>query len=213
MACRVLWAKSANPRQPSAWAKSTGTPLFMVGHITKEGRWQAPRSSSTWWTWCCNLKGTETTPIACSVRPKTDSARRLSWAFTKWAETACRRWTIGRSAALGERGDASSGLAVAVSLQGARPLLVEIQALVSTAVYGTPQRSGTGLICVASTCSSPFWKSVADSSSAQFDVFLNLAGGLKIQDPANDLAVVAAILSSSLDLPLDNRTCFAGKWD
>ena len=112
---------------------------------------------------------------------------------------------------LGERGDASSGSAVAVSLQGARPLLVEIQALVSTAVYGTPQRSGTGFDLRRLNMLLAVLEKRCGFKLAQFDVFLNLAGGLKIQDPANDLAVVAAILSSSLDLALDNRTCFAGE--
>ncbi len=112
---------------------------------------------------------------------------------------------------LGERGSAESGSAVAVSLQGVRPMLVETQALVSTAVYGTPQRSGTGFDLRRLNMLLAVLEKRCEFKLGQFDVFLNLAGGLKIQDPANDLAVVAAILSSKLNVPLDNRTCFAGE--
>ena len=100
---------------------------------------------------------------------------------------------------------------MAVSLQGVRPILVEMQALVSTAVYGTPQRSGTGFDLRRLNMLLAVLEKRCGFKLGAHDVFLNLAGGLKIQDPANDLAVVAAILSSSLDLALDNRTCFAGE--
>jgi DNA repair protein RadA/Sms len=90
-------------------------------------------------------------------------------------------------------------------------MLVEIQALVSTAVYGTPQRSGTGFDLRRLNMLLAVLEKRCGFKLAQNDVFMNLAGGLKIQDPANDVAVVAAILSSTLNLPLDNRTCFAGE--
>ena len=90
-------------------------------------------------------------------------------------------------------------------------MLVETQALVSTAVYGTPQRSGTGFDLRRLNMLLAVLEKRCEFKLGQFDVFLNLAGGLKIQDPANDLAVVAAILSSKLNVPLDNRTCFAVK--
>ena len=94
--------------------------------------------------------------------------------------------------------------------QGVRPLLVEIQALVSTAVYGTPQRSSTGFDLRRLNMLLAVLEKRCGFKLGQFDVFLNVAGGLKIQDPANDLAG-GVILSSSLDLTLDNRTCFAGE--
>ena len=112
---------------------------------------------------------------------------------------------------LGEAGEASSGSAISVALEGARPLLVEMQALVSTAVYGTPQRSGTGFDLRRLNMLLAVLEKRCGFKLGSLDVFLNLAGGLKINDPANDLAVVAAILSSSLDLPLDRDTCFAGE--
>ena len=110
-----------------------------------------------------------------------------------------------------EAGEPSTGSAISVSLEGARPMLVEVQALVSTAVYGTPQRSGTAFDIRRLNMLLAVLEKRCGFKLGSFDVFLNLAGGMKIVDPANDLAVVAAILSSSLDLPLDRETCFAGE--
>ena len=112
---------------------------------------------------------------------------------------------------LSEAGEPTSGSAISVSLEGVRPILVEVQALVSTAVYGTPQSSGTAFDLRRLNMLLAVLEKRCGFKLASFDVFLNLAGGLKIIDPANDLAVVAAILSSSLDLPLDRDTCFAGE--
>ena len=116
-------------------------------------------------------------------------------------------------ALLGQRSeaDALSGTAVSAALEGARPMLVEVQALVSTAVYGTPQRSGTGFDLRRLNMLLAVLEKRCGFKLGSKDVFLNLAGGLKIQDPAIDLAVVAAILSSVLDVPLPWGTVFAGE--
>lgn len=195
----------------TTWSKSTGTPLFMVGHITKEGALAGPKVLEHMVDVVLQFEG-----------DRHHAYRMLRAAKNRFGTTAelgiYEMTGEGLSAVdhpsevlLGERGNASSGSAVAVSLQGARPLLVEIQALVSTAVYGTPQRSGTGFDLRRLNMLLAVLEKRCGFKLGQFDVFLNLAGGLKIQDPANDLAVVAAILSSSLDLTLDNRTCFAGE--
>ena len=112
---------------------------------------------------------------------------------------------------LTEAGDSTSGTAISVSIEGTRPILIEVQALVSTAVYGTPQRSGTAFDLRRLNMLLAVLEKRCGFKLASLDVFLNMAGGLKIVDPANDLAVVAAILSSSLDLPLDRDVCFAGE--
>ena len=112
---------------------------------------------------------------------------------------------------LSEAGEPTSGSAISVALEGVRPLLLEVQALVSTAVYGTPQRSGTAFDLRRLNMLLAVLEKRCGFKLASFDVFLNMAGGMKIVDPANDLAVVVAILSSSLDLPLDRDTCFAGE--
>jgi len=104
-----------------------------------------------------------------------------------------------------------SGSAVAAALEGARPLLVEVQALVSTAVYGTPQRSGTGFDMRRLNMLLAVLEKRNGFKLGTKDVFLNMAGGLRLQDPALDLAVVAAILSSTLDVALPIGTVFAGE--
>ena len=195
----------------TAFAKTTGTPLFMVGHITKEGSLAGPKVLEHMVDVVLQFEG-----------DRHHAYRMLRAAKNRFGTTAelgiYEMTGEGLSAVdhpsevlLGERGSAESGSAVAVSIQGARPLLVEIQALVSTAVYGTPQRSGTGFDLRRLNMLLAVLEKRCGFKLGVLDVFLNLSGGLKIQDPANDLAVVAAILSSSLDLPLDNRTCFAGE--
>tara|TARA_B110000003_G_scaffold64156_1_gene64796 strand:- start:14124 stop:15392 length:1269 start_codon:yes stop_codon:yes gene_type:complete len=195
----------------TAFAKTTGTPLFMVGHITKEGSLAGPKVLEHMVDVVLQFEG-----------DRHHAYRMLRAAKNRFGTTAelgiYEMTGEGLSAVdhpsevlLGERGSAESGSAVAVSIQGARPLLVEIQSLVSTAVYGTPQRSGTGFDLRRLNMLLAVLEKRCGFKLGVLDVFLNLAGGLKIQDPANDLAVVAAILSSSLDLPLDNRTCFAGE--
>ena len=112
---------------------------------------------------------------------------------------------------LDEEDDDLSGSAVAAALEGARPLLVEVQALVSTAVYGTPQRSGTGFDMRRLNMLLAVLEKRNGFKLGTKDVFLNMAGGLRLQDPALDLAVVAAILSSTLDVALPIGTVFAGE--
>ena len=195
----------------TSWAKSTGTPLFMVGHITKEGSLAGPKVLEHMVDVVLQFEGDRNHAYRMLRAAKNRFGTTAELGIYEMAGDGLSAVDHPSEVLLGERGDASSGSAVAVSLQGARPLLVEIQALVSTAVYGTPQRSGTGFDLRRLNMLLAVLEKRCGFKLAQFDVFLNLAGGLKIQDPANDLAVVAAILSSSLDLPLDNRTCFAGE--
>ena len=110
-----------------------------------------------------------------------------------------------------QRNDELSGIAISATLEGARPMLIETQALVSTAAYGTPQRSANGfdtkrmnmLLAVLE-------KRCGFRLSAQ-DVFLNIAGGIKVEDPAIDLAILVAIISSHQDIPVSSKTCFAAE--
>ena len=104
-----------------------------------------------------------------------------------------------------------SGTAVAATVEGMRPLLVEVQALVSTAVYGTPQRSATGFNAKRLNMLLAILEKKAGFKLGAKDVFLNLTGGIRIEDPALDLAVVAAILSSNVDTPLAKNQCFAAE--
>jgi len=195
----------------TAWAKSSGTPLFMVGHITKEGSLAGPKVLEHMVDVVLQFEGDRHHAYRMLRAAKNRFGTTAELGIYEMAEDGLSAVDHPSEVLIGDREDAGSGSAVAVSLQGVRPLLVEIQALVSTAVYGTPQRSGTGFDLRRLNMLLAVLEKRCGFKLGQFDVFLNVAGGLKIQDPANDLAVVAAILSSSLDLPLDRRTCFAGE--
>ena len=114
-------------------------------------------------------------------------------------------------ALLGDGGARLSGTALAVAIEGARPITVEIQALVSSAVYGTPQRSATGYNLRRLNMLLAVLEKRCGFKLGASDVFLNLAGGIRLEDPGIDLAVVGAILSSTLDLTLDPRTAMCGE--
>jgi DNA repair protein RadA/Sms len=104
-----------------------------------------------------------------------------------------------------------SGIAVSATIEGARPMLIETQALVSTAVYGTPQRSATGFDLRRLNMLLAVIEKRCGFKLGQKDVFLNITGGLRIEDPAIDLGIVCAILSSSEDIPIPSKTCFAAE--
>ena len=195
----------------TALAKLTGTPMFMVGHITKEGSLAGPKVLEHMVDVVLQFEGDRNHAYRMLRASKNRFGTTSELGIYEMAGNGLCAVDHPSEVLLGERDDAGSGSAVSVALQGARPLLVEIQALVSTAVYGTPQRSGTGFDLRRLNMLLAVLEKRCGFKLAQFDVFLNLAGGLKIHDPANDLAVVAAILSSSLDLPLDKRTAFAGE--
>ena len=195
----------------TALAKVTGTPIFMVGHITKEGSLAGPKVLEHMVDVVLQFEGDRNHAYRMLRASKNRFGTTSELGIYEMAGNGLCAVDHPSEVLLGERDAAGSGSAVSVALQGARPLLVEIQALVSTAVYGTPQRSGTGFDLRRLNMLLAVLEKRCGFKLAQFDVFLNLAGGLKIHDPANDLAVVAAILSSSLDLPLDKRTAFAGE--
>ena len=104
-----------------------------------------------------------------------------------------------------------SGVAIAAAIEGVRPFLIETQSLVSSAVYGTPQRSSTGFDLRRMNMLLAVLEKRAGFRLAQKDVFLNIAGGLRVNDPAIDLAILCAVLSSSLDISVDRNVCMAGE--
>ena len=112
---------------------------------------------------------------------------------------------------LSQRDEEVSGIAIAAMVEGMRPMLIETQALVSTAVYGTPQRSATGFDVRRLNMLLAVLEKRSGFRLGSKDVFLNIAGGIRVDDPAIDLAVVAAILSSNQDTPIDSKSCFAAE--
>ena len=112
---------------------------------------------------------------------------------------------------LSQRDEEVSGIAIAATMEGQRPMLLETQALVSTAAYGTPQRSATGFDTRRMNMLLAVLEKRAGFRLNMKDVFLNIAGGIRSDDPALDLSVVAAVFSSNADIPIDNRYCFAAE--
>jgi len=112
---------------------------------------------------------------------------------------------------LTQNNDGLSGIAIAAMIEGVRPFLIEVQALVSTAAYGVPQRSATGFDLRRMNMLLAVLEKRAGFKLAQKDVFLNIAGGLRVSDPGVDLSVLSAVLSSNLDLTIDKRICLTGE--
>ncbi|MCA1746067.1 MAG: DNA repair protein RadA, partial [Bacteroidales bacterium] len=112
---------------------------------------------------------------------------------------------------LNQHADDLSGSAVAANIEGVRPLMIETQALVSTAAYGTPQRTSTGFDIRRLNMLLAVLEKRAKFNLSGKDVFINIAGGLRVDDPATDLAIVSAVLSSTVDIALEKNTCFAGE--
>jgi len=112
---------------------------------------------------------------------------------------------------LSQNHEGLSGVAIASAIEGIRPFLIEAQALVSTAAYGTPQRSSTGFDIRRMNMLLAVLEKRAGFKLAQKDVFLNIAGGIKVNDPAIDLAIISAVLSSSMDIALEKHICMAGE--
>jgi len=112
---------------------------------------------------------------------------------------------------ISQRGNSLSGTAIAATMEGMRPLMIEVQALVSTAVYGTPQRSATGYNLKRLNMILAVLEKRAGFKLGQKDVFLNITGGITVDDPAIDLAVVAAILSSNFDIELSSQHCYSAE--
>ena len=192
-------------------AKTRGLPVFLVGHITKEGSIAGPKILEHMVDVVLQFEGDRNHAFRLLRAAKNRFGTTSELGIYEMLSVGLKAVENPSDVLLTEAGEPSSGSAIAVSLEGARPMLVEVQALVSTAVYGTPQRSGTTFDLRRLNMLLAVLEKRCGFKLGSFDVFLNMAGGMKIVDPANDLAVVAAILSSSLDLPLYRDVCFAGE--
>lgn len=193
------------------FAKETGIPVILIGHITKDGYIAGPKILEHIVDVVLQFEG--------EARSSYRILRSIKNRFGSTAEIAVFEMTGGGlrevknpSELLIPMHEANlSGTAICASLDGTRPLLFEVQALVSSAVYGTAQRSATGFDTRRLNMLLAVLEKRAGFRLAQKDVFLNMAGGLKVAEPAADLAVVAAVLSSNFDFPLPNNVCFAGE--
>lgn len=195
------------------FAKETGTPVILIGHITKEGAIAGPKILEHMVDTVLQFEGDRhyMYRIVRSIKNRFGSTAELG--IYEMVYNGLRPVENPSELLLSDvrPEDSLSGVAVACSLEGARPLLIETQALVSTAAYGTPQRSATGFDIRRLNMLLAVLEKRVGFKLPQRDVYLNIAGGIKVSDPAIDLSVIAAVLSSNVDTPISRDICFAGE--
>ena len=193
------------------FAKETGIPVILIGHITKEGSIAGPKILEHIVDVVLQFEGDNrgSYRILRSIKNRFGSTSEL--AVFEMTGTGLRQVANPSELLVPMHEDGLSGAAIAVMMDGARPFLFEVQALVSSAVYGTAQRSATGFDTRRLNMLLAVLERRAGFKLAQKDVFLNMAGGLRINDPACDMAVVCAVLSSNFDLPIPPDNCFTGE--
>lgn len=193
------------------FAKQTGTPVLLIGHITKEGSIAGPKILEHMVDAVLQFEGDQhyLYRILRGVKNRFGSTAELG--IYEMNRSGLREVSNPSELLLTQNHDGLSGVAIAAAVEGVRPFLIETQALVSTAAYGTPQRSATGFDIRRMNMLLAVLEKRAGFKLAQKDVFLNIAGGLRVSDPGMDLAVISAVLSSSLDMTIDNNTCLCGE--
>ena len=193
------------------FAKETNVPVILIGHITKDGTIAGPKILEHMVDTVLQFEGerNHVYRILRSLKNRFGSTAELG--IYEMLGSGLREVSNPSEILLSHREEELSGTAIASTLEGMRPLMIEIQALVSTAVYGTPQRSTTGYNAKRLNMLLAVLEKRAGFRLGTKDVFLNVTGGISVDDPAIDLAVVAAILSSNEDIPVGKDVCFAGE--
>ena len=193
------------------YAKQTGVPVLLIGQITKEGSLAGPKVLEHIVDAVLQFEGDRQYMFRILRPIKNRFGSTSEIGIYEMGQRGLREVKNPSELLLSAPDTALSGIAVGVTVDGARPFLIEVQALVSTAAYGTPQRSVTGFDSKRMNMLLAVLEKRAGFKLAAKDVFLNIAGGLKVSDPALDLAVVSAILSSNFDTPIPHSTCIAGE--
>lgn len=193
------------------FAKETGVAVFLIGHINKEGDIAGPKLLEHIVDCVLQFEGDRhyTYRLLRTLKNRFGSTDELG--IYEMRSDGLRQVSNPSELLLSQREEDLSGCAVAATVEGLRPMLIETQALVSRAVYGTPQRSATGFDMRRLQMLLAVLEKRCDYLFGANDVFLNLAGGIRVEDPALDLAVVAALISSLLDISIPSDVCFAGE--
>lgn len=193
------------------FAKETNIPVILIGHITKDGNIAGPKILEHMVDTVLQFEGdrNHVYRILRSLKNRFGSTAELG--IYEMQGSGLREVSNPSEILISHREEELSGTAIASTLEGMRPLMIEIQALVSTAVYGTPQRSTTGYNAKRLNMILAVLEKRAGFRLGTKDVFLNVTGGISVDDPAIDLAVVAAILSSNEDIAVGKDVCFAGE--
>ena len=193
------------------FAKDTNTPVFLVGHITKDGQIAGPKILEHMVDVVLNFDGDRNHLFRLLRASKNRFGSTAEIGIYEMISQGLKEIKNPSEILITKKFEELSGNSVAVTLEGNRPMLLEIQALVSTAVYGTPQRSCTGFDSKRLNMLLAVLEKRAGFQLGAKDVFLNITGGIKTDDPALDLAVKASVLSSNEDIAISEHYCFAGE--
>ena len=193
------------------FAKTSGVPVILIGHITKEGTLAGPKILEHIVDTVIQFEGDQhyMYRILRSIKNRFGSTAELG--IYEMLQSGLRQVSNPSELLLTQDRDGLSGIAITSAIEGIRPFLVETQALVSTAAYGTPQRSATGFDQRRLNMLLAVLEKRVGFKLAQKDVFVNIAGGLRVTDLAMDLSVIAAVLSSNVDTPIESGWCMAGE--
>ena len=193
------------------FAKSSGVPVILIGHITKEGTLAGPKILEHIVDTVIQFEGDQhhMYRILRAIKNRFGSTSELG--IYEMQQNGLRQVSNPSELLLTDNHDGLSGVAISSAIEGVRPFLVETQALVSTAAYGTPQRAATGFDQRRLNMLLAVLEKRVGFKLAQKDVFVNIAGGLRVTDLAMDLSVIAAVLSSNVDTPIDAGWCMAGE--
>ena len=193
------------------FAKETNTPVVLIGHINKEGSIAGPKVLEHIVDTVLQFEGDQhyMYRILRSIKNRFGSTAELG--IYEMRQNGLREVSNPSELLLTQNHEGLSGVSISASVEGIRPFLIETQALVSTAAYGTPQRSATGFDLRRMNMLLAVLEKRAGFKLIQKDVFLNIAGGLKVNDPGMDLSVISAVLSSSLDISIEKHVCMTGE--
>lgn len=192
-------------------AKTSGTPIFLIGHITKDGTLAGPKILEHIVDTVLQFEGDMHYGyrIVRCIKNRFGSTSEMG--IFEMVQNGLNEILNPSEILLSQHEEECSGNAIASILEGNRPMMIETQALVSSAVYGVPQRSATGYDIRRMNMLLAVLEKRCRFKLGAKDVFLNIAGGIRVEDPAINLAIVAAILSSATDIAIDAKTCFAGE--
>lgn len=193
------------------FAKESGTPVFLIGHITKDGMIAGPKILEHMVDTVLQFEGDRhhVYRILRAVKNRFGSASELG--IYEMLGEGLREVSNPSEILLSQRDEPLSGITISATLEGMRPMLIETQALVSTSAYGTPQRTATGFDTRRMSMLLAVLEKRCGFKLGAKDVFLNITGGIRVEDPAIDLGLAAAIISSHEDIPIPFKTCFAGE--
>jgi DNA repair protein RadA/Sms len=193
------------------FAKETGTPVFLIGHITKDGTLAGPKLLEHMVDTVLQFEGDRHHVYRILRTTKNRFGSTSEIGIYEMQNGGLREVSNPSEILISQRDEALSGVAISATIEGARPLLIETQALVSSAVYGTPQRNSNGYDTKRLNMLLAVLEKKCGLKMGMQDVFVNIAGGLRVEDPGIDLGIVAAIVSSYENIALDSKIAFIGE--